>query len=58
MRVPFFKCAARRLLDSGRGIKIRLSHLQVDDVDAVPFQFMGPLEHIHYDERRNLPGSF
>ena len=43
-----------RLLHAGWGIKVRLAHFHVDDIDALALQFDRALQDFHRQERRDL----
>src|SRR5207249_12280200 len=49
-RAPVLEGLLGRLPDDGRGVEVRLTELEVDDVLALPLELLGTLEDLHGEE--------
>src|SRR5512136_991602 len=58
MGVSLVQGLAGSLFDTWGCIKVRLSHLQVDDVNALLFHRASPFKDVHDEKGWNLLGSF
>ena len=54
VRVSLFECGTDGIFDTLRDIKVRFTHLQVDDVNALRLKLPCSLEDIHHQERLDL----
>ena len=45
-----------RVLDHLGGVEVRLADLQVNDLFPLEFQFLGPLQDVHHQERGDFLG--
>jgi hypothetical protein len=57
MGMAVVQCPAGSILNTLRGVKIRLANFQVDHMNPLTFHFMGLLQDVHYDERGHFFGS-